>query len=119
MDNGHCLCSGQKKIRPLLSFVHWESEGRLVNNISHQCLHVMMVMLMVMVLVIVMVMVMPVEIALMTFINTGQKENQASFVICALGRAAVVSCWRPTLLFITFLALYIASSCLLQCSGLF
>ena len=96
--------------------MHWESEGRLVNNISHQCLLVMMVMLMVMVLVIVMVLVM--EIALMIFINNGQKENQAAFVICALGRAAVVSCWRPTLLFITFLALYIASSCLLQCSGL-
>ena len=106
MDNGHCLCSGQKKIRPLLSFVHWESERWLVNNIFHECLYVMMVMLMVM------------EIAVIILINIGQKENQAAFVICALGRAAVVSCWRPTLLFITFLALYIASSCLLQCSGL-
>ena len=66
-----------------------------------------------------MVMVMVLEIAMMILTNNKRPKGKSGF-FCDLctGQSRVGASWRPTLLFITFPSLYIASSCLLQCARL-
>ena len=100
----------KRKWGPLCQLCIGNREGRrLPNNITLQFIHVMMVMVMVMVL----------EIAMMILTNNKRPKGKSGF-FCDLctGQSRVGASWRPTLLFITFPSLYIASSCLLQCARL-